>query len=124
MCCCIDSPLSYCFTADDLPIRGFIGHLEEGSFLPHNHKTFLWSHLHFHFEYNEDQVSTVMSVKMLVTAPPSLPLPPSPSPFFLPSLQVISANVSTLGMSPLSLDELQPPYKVTYTYSSKWTPTK
>lgn len=80
------------FVFDDMPIRGFIGHLEEGSFLPHNHKTFLWSHLHFHFEYNEDQV--------------------------------ISANVSTLGMSPLSLDELQPPYKVTYTYSAKWTATK
>ena len=42
--------------ADDLPIRGFIGHLEEGSFLPHHHKTFLWTHLHFSFEYNGDQV--------------------------------------------------------------------
>ncbi len=41
---------------DDVPIRGFIGHLEEGSFLPHNHKTFLWTHLHFSFEYNGDQV--------------------------------------------------------------------
>ena len=41
---------------DDLPIRGFIGHLEEGTFLPHNHKTYLWTHLHFAFEYNGDQV--------------------------------------------------------------------
>lgn len=41
---------------DDLPIRGFIGHLEEGSILPHNHKTYLWTHLHFSFEYNGDQV--------------------------------------------------------------------
>lgn len=83
--------ITYIYT-DDLPIRGFIGHLEEGSFLPHRHKTFLWSHLHFHFEYNEDQV--------------------------------ISANVSTKGMSPLSLDDLVPPYKITYTYSSVWTPSK
>ena len=44
------------YLSDDLPIRGFIGHLEEGSFLPHNHKTFLWTHLHFSFEYNKDQV--------------------------------------------------------------------
>ena len=41
---------------DDLPIRGFIGHLEEGSILPHNHKTYLWTHLHFSFEHNGDQV--------------------------------------------------------------------
>ena len=41
---------------DDLPIRGFIGHLEEGTFLPHNHKTYLWTHLHFAFEYNGNQV--------------------------------------------------------------------
>ena len=49
----------YCMPAcnvDDVPIRGFIGHLEEGSFLPHNHKTFLWTHLHFSFEHNGDQV--------------------------------------------------------------------
>ena len=44
---------------DEIPIRGFIGHLEEGSFLPHNHKTFLWSHLHFTFEYNEKQVGSI-----------------------------------------------------------------
>ncbi len=56
--------LKWCFTSDranitlsdDLPIRGFIGHLEEGSILPHNHKTYLWTHLHFAFEYNGDQV--------------------------------------------------------------------
>lgn len=45
-----------CDHSDDLPIRGFIGHLEEGSILPHNHKTYLWTHLHFSFEYNGDQV--------------------------------------------------------------------
>lgn len=45
--------------SDDLPIRGFIGHLEEGPFLPHRHKVSLWTHLLFTFEYNGDQVSTV-----------------------------------------------------------------
>ena len=46
------------FPTDDLPIRGFIGHLEEVSILPHNHRTYLWTHLHFTFEYNGDQVGT------------------------------------------------------------------
>ncbi|KAL3887903.1 hypothetical protein ACJMK2_000290 [Sinanodonta woodiana] len=44
------------FVLDDIPIRGFIGHLEEGGFLPHTHKVFLWAHLHFNIEYNEDQI--------------------------------------------------------------------
>ena len=44
------------YFSDDIPVRGFIGHLEEGGFLPHNHKIYLWSHLHFNVEYNEDQV--------------------------------------------------------------------
>ena len=44
------------FNADDLPLRGFIGHLEEGSFLPHTHKVFLWAHLNFNIAYNGDQV--------------------------------------------------------------------
>lgn len=76
---------------DEIRIRGFIGHLEEGSFLPHHHQTFLWTHLHFNMEYNKDQV--------------------------------ISANVSTLGVNPLSLDDLDPPVTVTFTYSAKWFPT-
>ena len=44
--------------ADDLPIRGFIGHLEEVSIIPHEHRTYLWTHLHFTFEYNGDQVGS------------------------------------------------------------------
>ncbi|XP_065652076.1 transmembrane 9 superfamily member 1 isoform X2 [Hydra vulgaris] len=44
------------FILDDLPIRGFIGHLEEGGFLPHKHKIFLWTHLNFHFQYNGNQI--------------------------------------------------------------------
>ena len=48
--------MSYFFNTDDLPLRGFIGHLEEGSFLPHTHKVFLWAHLNFNIAYNGDQV--------------------------------------------------------------------
>ncbi|XP_046560989.1 transmembrane 9 superfamily member 1-like [Haliotis rubra] len=44
------------FVLDDIPIRGFIGHLEEGGFLPHNHKIYLWAHLHFNVEYNGENV--------------------------------------------------------------------
>ena len=73
---------------DDLLMRGFIGHLEEGSFLPHNHKTYLWTHLHFSFGYNKNQV--------------------------------VEANVSTVGATPFSLDETEPPVKVTFTYSVSW----
>ncbi|VDH93407.1 transmembrane 9 superfamily member 1, partial [Mytilus galloprovincialis] len=40
----------------EIPVRGFIGHLEEGGFLPHNHKVFLWAHLNFNIEYNGNQV--------------------------------------------------------------------
>ena len=42
--------------ADDIPVRGFIGHLEETGFLPHSHKILLWTHLHFNIEYNEKQI--------------------------------------------------------------------
>ncbi|XP_076457031.1 transmembrane 9 superfamily member 1-like [Babylonia areolata] len=44
------------FVIDDIPIRGFIGHLEEGGFLPHNHKVYLWAHLHFNIEYNGEYI--------------------------------------------------------------------
>jgi transmembrane 9 superfamily protein 1 len=79
------------FVFDDLPIRGFIGHLEEGPFLPHRHKVSLWTHLLFTFEYNGDQV--------------------------------ISANVSTMGVNPMLLDDAELPLKVTFTYSAKWFKT-
>lgn len=46
------------FILDDLPIRGFIGHLEESGFLPHTHKIHLWTHLNFNIEYNGNEVIT------------------------------------------------------------------
>ncbi|XP_059807458.1 transmembrane 9 superfamily member 1 [Hypanus sabinus] len=44
------------FVLDDIPIRGFVGYLEESTFLPHTHKVGLWTHLDFHVEYNGDRV--------------------------------------------------------------------
>lgn len=38
--------------------------------------------------------------------------------------QLISANVSTMGVNPLALDDVEPPLRVTFTYSAKWLPTK
>ena len=54
----LNSSLMFCFwfPSDDLPLRGFIGHLEEGGFLPHTHNVFLWAHLNFNIEFNGDQV--------------------------------------------------------------------
>ncbi|XP_062520394.1 transmembrane 9 superfamily member 1-like [Corticium candelabrum] len=44
------------FVADDLSMRGFLGHLEETGFLPHSHRTYLWTHLFFHFLFNGNHV--------------------------------------------------------------------
>ena len=70
-------------------MRGFIGHLEEGSFIPHNHRTYLWTHLHFSFGYNGHEI--------------------------------VEGNVSTVGATAFSLDDADPPVKVTFTYSVSWT---
>lgn len=45
------------FIIDDIPVRDFVGHLEESGFLPHSHKIYLWTHNHFAFYYNQDKVS-------------------------------------------------------------------
>lgn len=46
----------YEFVVDEVPVRDFIGHLEESGFVPHTHKVFLWTHQHFNVLYNEDKV--------------------------------------------------------------------
>jgi transmembrane 9 superfamily protein 1 len=43
------------FIGGDLPVRGFVGQLEQ-HVLPHTHKVLLWTHLHFDFEYNGNQI--------------------------------------------------------------------
>ncbi|XP_068249486.1 transmembrane 9 superfamily member 1-like [Palaemon carinicauda] len=44
------------FVISDIPVRDFIGHLEESGFVPHTHKVFLWTHQHFNIYYNEDKI--------------------------------------------------------------------
>lgn len=44
------------FVVDDLPLRNFVGHLEEGHIFPHTHKIMLWTHYNFLFEYNNQQI--------------------------------------------------------------------
>ena len=44
------------FILDELPIRNFVGHVEEGRLFPHTHKVFIWTHYHFTFEYNDKQI--------------------------------------------------------------------
>ena len=47
---------------DDIPVRGFIGRLEEGNFIPHVHKVLFFTHHVFNLEYNEDQVDSLSFV--------------------------------------------------------------
>ncbi|XP_007065454.3 transmembrane 9 superfamily member 1 [Chelonia mydas] len=44
------------FVVDDIPLRGFVGYMEESGFLPHSHKIGLWTHLDFHLEWNGDRI--------------------------------------------------------------------
>ncbi|XP_026546192.1 transmembrane 9 superfamily member 1 [Notechis scutatus] len=44
------------FVVDDLPLRGFVGYMEESGFLPHTHKIGLWTHLDFYLEWNGDRI--------------------------------------------------------------------
>ena len=43
------------FVLDDLPVRGFIGQLEE-QLMPGTSTTYLWTHMHFALQYNGDQI--------------------------------------------------------------------
>lgn len=61
------------FIIDDLPIRNFIGYVEEGRLFPHTHKVFLWTHYDFTFEYNAKQIISVN-----VTMSEALELPENP----------------------------------------------
>ena len=42
---------------DDIPMRGFIGHLEENYInIPHTHNTFIYTHFEFSFLFNQDRI--------------------------------------------------------------------
>jgi len=53
----------YVLHVDDIPVRGFIGRLEEGNFIPHVHKVLFFTHHVFNIEYNEDQVGGVLTTR-------------------------------------------------------------
>lgn len=44
------------FVVDDIPMRGFIGQLEEGNLLPHTHSIYVYTHFEFYFQYNADRI--------------------------------------------------------------------
>eukprot|EP00053_Salpingoeca_punica_P015859 m.147007 g.147007 ORF g.147007 m.147007 type:complete len:650 (+) comp16819_c1_seq3:798-2747(+) len=46
------------FIIDDMPVRGFVGQLDE-QVLPHTHRVLLWPHLDFVIEYNGNQIVAV-----------------------------------------------------------------
>lgn len=56
----IEENYYYEFVVDDIPVRDFVGHLEESGFVPHTHKVFLWTHQHFNILYNDDKVSMLV----------------------------------------------------------------
>lgn len=46
------------FVIDDIPIRNFLGYLEETNIFPHKHNIYLYAHYHFDFFINNNQVNT------------------------------------------------------------------
>lgn len=44
------------FVIDDVPVRGFVGHLDEEGFFPHVHRVKLWTHINFMIEHNDQQI--------------------------------------------------------------------
>lgn len=44
------------FIIDDIPIRGFLGNVEEEYTFPHKHSIYLYTHHHFDFFINNGQV--------------------------------------------------------------------
>uniref|UniRef100_A0A1I8JKR5 Transmembrane 9 superfamily member n=1 Tax=Macrostomum lignano TaxID=282301 RepID=A0A1I8JKR5_9PLAT len=50
------------FVVDDIPVRGFVGHLEETGFVPHSHKVFLWTHFSFRFYFSGQRIVFVKVV--------------------------------------------------------------
>lgn len=44
------------FVVDDIPIRGFVGQVEETNLFPHKHHIYIYTHHHFDFHVNNNQV--------------------------------------------------------------------
>ena len=45
------------FVVDDIPIRGFLGQIEETNLFPHQHHIYVYTHHHFDFHINNNQVN-------------------------------------------------------------------
>ncbi|KAF2350841.1 Nonaspanin (TM9SF) [Trinorchestia longiramus] len=55
----IEENYYYEFVVDDIPVREFLGHVEETGFVPHSHKIFLWTHQQFTIYHNKDKIIMV-----------------------------------------------------------------
>ncbi|CAF1569769.1 unnamed protein product [Adineta ricciae] len=44
------------FVVDDIPIRGFVGEVEETNIFPHRHHILVYTHYHFNFFINDNQI--------------------------------------------------------------------
>uniref|UniRef100_A0A2P2I5S5 Transmembrane 9 superfamily member n=1 Tax=Hirondellea gigas TaxID=1518452 RepID=A0A2P2I5S5_9CRUS len=55
----IEENYYYELVVDDIPVRDFLGHVEETGFVPHSHNVFLWTHQHFNIYYNNDKIIMV-----------------------------------------------------------------
>ena len=44
------------FVVDDIPIRAFLGQVEETNLFPHQHHIYIYTHHHFDFHINHNQV--------------------------------------------------------------------
>ncbi|EGD79026.1 transmembrane 9 superfamily member 1 [Salpingoeca rosetta] len=95
----IDDLYYFEFIIDDMPVRGFLGQLEEHVIdFPNTYKTYLWTHMHFHLQYNDDRIVAVNVSEKSV----EVELPP---PSFLAEAE-------------------EDTFDVTYTYSVEWSENK
>lgn len=53
----IEENYYYEFVVDDIPVRNFLGRVQETGFVPHSHQVLLYTHHNFTIYYNKDKVS-------------------------------------------------------------------
>lgn len=52
------------FVIDDIPLRGFVGQVEETNLFPHKHHIYVYTHHHFDFHVNNNQVRKKKQIMM------------------------------------------------------------
>ncbi len=50
------------FVIDDIPIRGFVGQVEETNLFPHKHHIYVYTHHHLDFHINNNQVKILFQI--------------------------------------------------------------